>query len=91
MIKKPEKCRIPEHEAERYCLDEEDMNILIGIMEDADAILEYYHAMPQNLTGILATALTDRYEALLDLVDRFRDNLYRVELIVGGYSTDEHC
>ena len=35
----------------------------------------------QNLTGILATALIERHEALIGLVESFRDDLYRVEFI----------
>lgn len=79
--KKPDKCRVPDHEAETYCLDEEDMNNLIALMEEANGILDFYHNMPQNLTGILATALIEQHEALIGLVESFRDDLYRVEFI----------
>lgn len=82
--KKPDKCRVPDREAETYCLNEEDMNNLIALMEEANGILDFYHHMPQNLTGILATALLDRHEALISLVESFRDDLYRVEFIGGG-------
>lgn len=88
--KKPDRCRVPDREAETYCLDEEDMNNLIALMEEANGILDFYHHMPQNLTGILATALIERHEALIGLVESFRDDLYRVEFIGGGYRTDDH-
>lgn len=89
-LKKPDKCRIPDQEAESYCLDDEDMDNLIKLMEEANGILTYYHEMPQNLTGILATALLDKHEQLLGLVNTFRDDLYRFEFVGGGYSLDGH-
>lgn len=82
--KKPAKCRRPKQEAERYCLDDEDMDNLIKLMEEANGILDYYHEMPENLTGILATPLLDKHEELLGLVDTFRDALFRFELLSGG-------
>lgn len=57
------------------------MNNLIALMEEANGILDFYHNMPQNLTGILATALIEQHEALIGLVESFRDDLYRVEFI----------
>lgn len=89
-VRKPDKCRVPAREAERYCLDEGDMDNLVELMEEANGILDFYHDIPQNLMGILATAQIARFERLMSLVDEFRDKLFRVEFIGGGVQPDEH-
>ena len=57
---KPTKCTIPRTFAEVYRLTPADWEHLKAIVREAISTLDFYHAMPQNVTGILATDAPDR-------------------------------
>lgn len=78
---KPQKCAVPKRPSSRYCLNDQDMDGLIALIEEANGILDFYSEMPQNLSGIVVTALIEKYERLTNLIDTLRDDVYRVELI----------
>lgn len=76
---KPKKCVIPRAFADLYCLTPRDWDNLKDIVHEAVAILDFYHEMPQNRHGILATDTPEQQEELIFLIDELRDALMNME------------
>ena len=76
---KPKKCVIPRKLAELYCLTTADWENLKYLAHEAIAILDFYHEMPQNETGILATDMPEQQEELLSMLTEVKDAVINME------------
>lgn len=77
-MKKPAKCTTPKRDREMYSLTARDLKNLLGLVKEANDILEYYINMPENETGELMTSRTDELEALCNAVDDLKITLDEV-------------
>lgn len=79
--KKPAACITPKKDAEDYCLTGRDLDHLLHLVKEANAILSYYINMPENLSGELSTKATVTadylYSQTVDLKNTLAEIYYK--------------